>query len=270
MGWVFTIIIILILIGYFYNRNETSNKQKRSGSKGYAKWVGGGLGWAFGGPIGGILGFAFGKMFEDMESGVFSQEGITQQGDFKLSLLVLSAAVMKADGSVRKSELDFVRRFFVTNFGQASADQSILMLREIIKQDINLQEVSRQVGQFMDYPSRLQLVHYLFGIAQADGQLPPNEINTISTIAAYMGINPSDFDAIKAMFVKETNSAYKILEIQPEASDAEVKKAYREMALKFHPDKVSHLGDEVRKAAEAKFQEVTAAYEKIKKERNLK
>ncbi len=269
MGWVLTVIFILILIGYFYNRNDTSNKQKRRGSSGYAKWVGGGLGWAFGGPIGGILGFAFGKMFEDMQSGAYSQEGLTQQGDFKISLLVISAAVMKADGSVRKSELDYVRRFFVANFGQASADQSILMLREIIKQDINLQEVSRQIGQFMDYPSRLQLLHYLFGIAQADGQLPLNEVNTISAIAGYMGISASDFDAIKAMFVKETNSAYKILEVQPEATDAEVKKAYREMALKFHPDKVSHLGDEVRKAAESKFKEVTAAYEKIKKERNL-
>ncbi len=269
MGWFFTIIIILILVGYFYSRNESDTKSKKRGTKSYAKWLGGGLGWAFGGPIGGILGFAFGKMFEDMQAGTYAHPSNTLQGDFKISLLVLSAAVMKADGSVRKSELDYVKRFFVTNFGQSSAEESLLMLREILKQDINIQDVSRQIEQFMDYSSRLQLLHYLFGIAQADGQLPKNEVNTIGTIAAYLGISPSDFDSIKAMFVKDTNSAYKILEIQPEASDSEIKKAYHEMARKFHPDKVNHLGDDVRKAAESKFKEVTAAYEQIKKERSL-
>jgi len=270
MGWFLTIIIILILVGYFYGRNESVSKtKKKHGAKSYAKWVGGGLGWAFGGPIGGILGFAFGKMFEDMQAGTYAHPSNTLQGDFKISLLVLSAAVMKADGSVRKSELDYVKRFFVTNFGQSSAEESLLMLREILKQDINIQEVSRQVGQFMDYSSRLQLLHYLFGIAQSDGRLPQNEVNTISAIAAYMGLSPSDFDSIKAMFVKDSNSAYKILEIQPEASDSEIKKAYHEMARKFHPDKVNHLGEDVRKAAEIKFKEVTAAYEQIKKERNL-
>ncbi|MDD4373125.1 MAG: TerB family tellurite resistance protein [Bacteroidales bacterium] len=269
MGWFFTIIIILILVGYFYSRNDSSAKMKKRRRGGYAKWVGGGLGWAFGGPIGGILGFAFGKMFEDMQTGTYTYPERTLEGDFKISLLVLSAAVMKADGNVRKSELDYVKRFFISNFGQSSAEESILMLREILKQDINIQEVSRQIEQFMDYSSRLQLLHYLFGIAQADGQLPPKEVNTISTIAAYLGIGLSDFDAIKAMFVKDSNSAYKILEIQPEASDTEVKKAYHEMARKFHPDKVNHLGEDVRKAAEAKFKEVTAAYEHIKKERKL-
>ena len=270
MGWILTIVIILILVGYFYNRSEMVSSKKKKKSGGYAKWIGGGLGWAFGGPIGGILGFAFGKMFEDMQAGTYEHEGQTLQGDFRLSLLVLSAAVMKADGSVKKSELDYVKRFFINNFGINSAEQSILMLREIIKQDINIQDVSRQIGQFMDYPARLQLLHYLFGIAQADGQLPLNEVNLIRTIASFMGVSSSDFDSIKAMFVKETDSAYKILEISPESSDNEVKKAYRDMAIKFHPDKVSHLGEDVRKAAEAKFKEVAAAYEKIKQERNLK
>jgi DnaJ like chaperone protein len=72
------------------------------------------------------------------------------------------------------------------------------------------------------------------------------------------------------MFVKETDSAYKILEIHSSATDEELKKAYREMALKYHPDKVSHLGEEVREAAEKKFQTVTEAYETIKKQRGIK
>lgn len=272
MSWFFTILIIIIFIYYFYNKGSKKqldgSKKKRPG--GYGKWIGGGLGWAFGGPIGGILGFAFGRMFEDMRSGIYSQEGRTLQGDFKMSLLVLSAAVMKADGSVKRSELDYVKRFLVKNFGVESAESSVLMLREILKQSIDVQEVSRQIGSFMDYPSRLQLLHYLFGIAQADGSLPDVEVRLIATIAAYMGVSPSDFDSIKAMFVKETDSAYKILEILPTASDDEIKKAYRDMALKYHPDKVSHLGEDVHKAAEQKFKEVSSAYDKIKKQRAIK
>jgi DnaJ like chaperone protein len=71
------------------------------------------------------------------------------------------------------------------------------------------------------------------------------------------------------MFVKDTSSAYKILEITPDANDEELKKAYRRMAMKYHPDKVAHLGQDVQKAANTKFQELIAAYEKIKKERGI-
>ena len=78
-----------------------------------------------------------------------------------------------------------------------------------------------------------------------------------------------DFDSIQAMFYQDTTVAYKILEIAPEASDSEVKKAYRKMATKFHPDKVHHLGEEFQKMAEEKFKSVNDAYQQIKKERGL-
>jgi DnaJ like chaperone protein len=71
------------------------------------------------------------------------------------------------------------------------------------------------------------------------------------------------------MFVKDTDSAYKILEIEPNATNEEVKKAYKKMAVKYHPDKVSHLGEDVRKAAEEKFQNLNAAYNEIKKQRGI-
>ena len=71
------------------------------------------------------------------------------------------------------------------------------------------------------------------------------------------------------MFVREVDSSYKILEIEPNCSDEDLKKAYRKMAMKYHPDKVSHLGEEVKKSAEEKFREVGAAYEYIKKQRGI-
>jgi len=270
---VFVILIVFIIRGFIDSQSKISNqnlddKKKPKANNNYAKWIGGGLGWAFGGPIGGILGFAFGKMFEDMNKGSFEQKG-SMQSDFNVSLLVLTAAVMKADGSIKKSELDYVKAFYVRNFGQ-HAEQYIGMLREILKQEINLREVSMQVGQYMDYSSKLQILHYLFGISKADDNFHPDEVDIITRIAGFMGISATDFASIKAMFVKEVDSAYKILEIDSKASDEEIKKAYREMAVKYHPDKVSHIGDDIRKAAEEKFQEVNSAYEQIKRQRGIK
>ncbi len=250
-----------------YNRtNDPGQSYQRRRGRNYGKWIGGGLGWAFGGPLGAIIGFALGSAFGNNSNTEEYIGGTTQQRDFNVSLLVLSAAVMKADGSVKKSELDYVKRFFLTNFGQERAEKYILMLREILKQDIQVYEVSQQIGRFMDYSSKLQLIHYLFGIASADGSTHENEVDVISIIAKYMGISSSDFQSIKAMFVQQVDSAYKILGINSNATDEEVKKAYREMAKKYHPDKVAYLGEDVRKSAEQKLQEVNEAYEKIKKQ----
>lgn len=234
----------------------------------YTKWIAGGLGWALGGPIGGILGFVFGSMVDGMSSAVDTPTQ-TQEGDFSVSLLILSAAIMKADGKIVKAELDYVRSFYLRNFGEEKTARDMLLLREILKQDINISEVCLQIRRHMAYAERLQLLHYLFGIANADGLAHASEMQTISQISYYLGINASDLASISSMFFKDTNSAYKILEITPEATDEEVKKAYRKMALKHHPDKVSHLGDDVRKSAEEKFREIQSAYEDIKKQRNL-
>jgi len=245
---------------------------------GFGKWIGGGLGWALGGPMGAVLGFAFGSMFDKTSNeeeylnyqqhrGAHPQ---TQGGDFAASLLVLSAAVMKADGKVLKSELDFVKRFLHQQFGEEMAAEYLINLREILKQNISIREVAIQIGQFMDHSSRLQLYHYLWGIANADGQIPKEEQQLLKEIASYLRISSYDFESIKAMFIKNTDSAYTILEITPNASDDEVKKAYRKMAVKYHPDKVSHLGEKYRKAAEDKFQALNEAYEEIKKERGMR
>lgn len=279
MSSLLAVVAIFVIVLFLFNKvnktqrnngnEEPQPKNRRRRGNGYGKWIGGGLGWAFGGPLGAIIGFAIGSAFGNSSNTEEYIGGTTQQRDFNVSLLVLSAAVMKADGSVKKSELDYVKRFFLSNFGQERAEKYILMLREILKQDIQIYDVSQQVGRFMDYSSKLQLLHYLFGIASADGTTHDNEVDVISVISKYMGISSSDFQSIKAMFVQQVDSAYKILGIDANATDDDVKKAYREMAKKYHPDKVAYLGDDVRKSAEQKLQEVNEAYDKIRKQRGF-
>ena len=245
----------------------------------YAKWLGGGLGWALGGPIGAIIGFALGSLVDDTEIAVYKggnssagRSGMDPGGavsDFTASLLVLSAAVMKSDGIPKKSELDFVRTFFVRQFGEQKASQDMLLLREMLKRDIPIQDVCSQIKQFMPLASRHQLIHYLYGLSNADGHIHPSEISTIEQIAHYLGISVADMNSMKAMYYRDQDSDYKILEITKSATEEEIKKAYRRMAIKFHPDKVAKEGEEVQRAATEKFKKVQEAYENIKKRRGI-
>lgn len=247
---------------------SSSQSNKKGGGQGYGKWIGGGLGWAFGGPIGALLGFAFGSMFDGTKV-TRPAGGGAGSNDFVVSLLVLTAAVMKADGKVTRSELDFVKQFLVRNFGSQRAAEYVKMLGEIVKQNFNVQEMGMQIRQYMDYSSRLMLLQYLFGVAMSDGKAGNDEIALIDQISNYMGISSSDYASIKAMFIKETDSAYKILEVSPDATNDEVKKAYRELAKKYHPDKVAHLGEDVKKAAEEKITQLNAAYDAVKERRGM-
>jgi len=240
----------------------------------FAKWIGGGLGFVFGGPIGGLLGFFLGSVV-DGTSVRFEQTGgdrrvyRTTPGDFGMSLIVLIAAVMKADGKVVRSELDYVKRCFVSPFGPDTAQEALQMLRDLLKQEIPLRDVCMQIRQNMDYASRLQLIHILYKISAADNRFATAETNVIKSIADMLGITSTDYDSIRNMFVPATDAAYRILEVERTATDEELKKAYRKMALKYHPDKVSHLGEDFRKTAEEKFKAVNEAWDKIKKERNI-
>jgi DnaJ like chaperone protein len=238
----------------------------------FGKWIGGGLGWALGGPIGGIVGFALGSLFDNtgQSEQIKSTSGNkTQPGDFAISLLVLSAAVMKSDGKALKSELDFIKKFLIAQFGENEAKELLKVLNEIMKKDIPVYDVCIQIRDYMPVSARLQLIHYLYGISMADGEVSQSEVLLIDNIASYLNIPQNDTASIKAMYYRDVESDYKILEILPSASDDEVKKAYRRMAMKYHPDKVSGMGEAVEKSAAEKFKSLQQAYENIKSKRNM-
>ena len=232
----------------------------------------GGLGWVLGGPIGAIIGYSLAGFTGQPSNANYQYTSYpqTQPGDFIVSLLVLFGAVMKADKQMLKSELDYVKEFLSKQFDREQVKNFMILFKDITKQDYPLRDVCRQITRSMDHPSRLELIHILFELSQADGKIHLEEIKVIKTICRYLNININDFNSIQAMFVRNTLSDYKILGINKTATDNDIKKAFRTVATKYHPDKVGHLGDELRVLAEEKFKAVNDAYQNIKKERSFK
>ena len=235
---------------------------------GVFKWLGGILGFTFGGGIfGGIIGYAIGSLLEKKVKTEY--RGGEQQGDFMMGLLILTAAVMKADGKVMRSELNFVKEYFTKNFGNDNLQNRLDILRQLLDKNIDVYQTCEKIRISFPYATKLQLLHYLFGIAVADNDCTKAEKDLIERIANLIGLSQADYKSIEAMYFQVTDSAYVILQIERNATDEEVKRAYKRMCIKYHPDKVAHLGEEAQKAANEKFQEINNAYEQIKKERNL-
>ncbi len=254
----------------------------------FSKLILGGLGWSLGGPIGAIIGLAIASAFDkpaDTSRRINNDDdepryrkAETTTNDFMMSLLVLEAAVMKADGAPKRSELNVVKEHLRNIFSEEEALEALQLLKNILQQDIPVEQVTAQVRVRMTASARRELLYMLFSIAYADGEATTAELRLITRIAAQIGISRADTESIHAMFGAHTSTnqsqsidwAYKVLEITPDATDDEVKKAYRKMALRYHPDRVNTLGEEVMKRAEEKFRKVHEAYEAIKAKRGMK
>lgn len=262
-----------------------------------ARWIGGFLGFiAGGGPLGALAGYALGWLFEqgldnvngaqklyndaqqDSIGGEQQYEG--QRNSFLFSLLVLSAYVIKADGRVMHSEMETVRMFLRRNFGELSVQEGERILLNLFEQQKRMGAAAfqntiydscRQIARHMEYAQRLQLLNFLVLIAQADGSVPREELNALRDIASNLGLSEEDLNSMLNLQDSGSNleAAYSVLGIKPTATNEEVKAAYRAMALKHHPDRVASLGEDVRKAAEKKFQEINNAKEVIYKARGM-
>ena len=273
---------------------------------GLGKWIGGFLGFVSAGPLGALVGLFIGSLFDSMsdihilnDSGSQGYDGYQQGNDYQqtgysrqqqyegqrnsflFSLLTLASYVIKADGKVMHSEMELVRNFLRQNFGDIAVQQGEQILLKLFDHQKQVGEAAfqstirsacQQIAQNMDYSQRLQLLSFLVMIAQADGNVHPKEISAIREIGQYMSLSQQDIDSILNLRegADSLDAAYKVLGITKDATDDEVKAAYRKMALKHHPDKVATLGEDVLKAAEKKFQEINDAKDKIYKARGIK
>lgn len=218
------------------------------------------------------------------------------QDDINIALTVLIAAVMKADGDVRKSELDYVKNFLLRNYGEDRGKELLHVLRDLTKSDTNIDipGVCTQIKYNTNYDTRYHMVDFLFGLATADGEFHVSENNVLRSIANGLGINRTDFASIYSRHVNQSYNSYQsysggssnsyssrssspshtdpyaVLGISPTASDDEVKKAYRRLAMKYHPDKVEGMGEEVKKQSAEQFRKINEAYEQIKAIRGIK
>ena len=232
-------------------------------------WFSSILDLAFFGPLGGVVSYAAKSLFRATKK--VPMDTIRARNNFIASLLALTAAIMKVDGRATKSELAIVKQFFLRKFGPEIARQVLQMLRRLLNQDIPVGPVCVQIRANMNYSQRLALLHYLYSLAHADGVLHPAEDRLLGQFAREFGIQAADIRSIAAMFAPQADpdADYRVLEIPRSATDDEVRKAYRRMSMKHHPDKVAHLGAEFQKAATEKFQRVNAAYAAIKQARDM-
>ena len=251
------------------------------------KWagtlIGGGLGFALLGPLGGIIGAYVGSMMtgdnisttqqghpygQSRYSRAYSgrQSQRVGGGDFAIAMLTLFAYVAKADNKVKSSEVEYVKKYLIRQ-------DLMYLFKEILDKDYNIYDITRQVKANLNYNSRLEMLHILFGIAGADQNFSRKELNAIKEIANALGINENDYNSIRSMFIKKGSNleqAYEILGISSDADEQAIKKAYRKKATKYHPDKVANLGSEIKEVAEEKFKAINKAYKKIQDARGLK
>ena len=250
-------------------------------------WIGGFLGWITLGPLGGLIGALIGSMFGSDEgsgesSKLFSDEnGHTAEGNrnsFLMSMLLLASYIIRADGRIMHSEMELVRQWLRTNFGDVAAQQGDQILRRLFEASKqqgedqykkNIQDACLQISMNMEYGERLQLLNFMVMIAQADGYVDSTEVTALNEIAEWMQMPVSEIDSMLNLGKSDLESAYKVLGVSPDASDDDLRRAYRRLALEHHPDRVAALGEDVRKAAEKKFQEINEAKDRIWKARNL-
>ena len=256
------------------------------------KWIGGILGFMSAGPLGALAGIVLGGLFDNMLDAVNtpdSQQAFDygtstqhtnsgQRSSFLFSMLVLASYIIKADGKVMHSEMETVRQMLRQNFGETARMQGDEILRRLFDEQKRVGsqqfrqtvlECCQQLARNMDYSQRLQLLNFLVIISKADGRIDPSEVTSMKECAQWMSMSADEVDSMLGMGKDDLASAYQVLGVSPDASDDEVKKAYRRLALEHHPDKVAALGEDIRRAAEKKFQQINDAKERIWKARGL-
>lgn len=178
--------------------------------------------------------------------------------------------------------MEFVRQFLRVNFGEAAVAEGEQILLNLFEERKRMEQTDAmafkrtirdcgaQIAANLTYEERLQLLGFLVKIAQSDGNVCQAEIDALKEVTLAIGLSLKEVESMLSLRGDSLEDAYKVLEIEPTATNDEVRAAYRRLALKHHPDRVATLGEDIRKAAEEKFQLINNAKERIYKARGMK
>lgn len=238
-----------------------------------------------GGVVGGFIGFIIGYIIEEALSGklevknkAFFKETQYNYTPYQSNLLALISEVVKADGYINKEEIYYIKSYLLNQFGSIYSNIMLKTLKLNVDKSFDIEKVCSNLKQNLDLRERIKIVSFLYGITLQNGAINPNEKLIIQRIASYIGLSKQAYENIVAAKRRQNKSQnknnsrsitynpYQVLETSETASDAEVKKAYRKMVLKYHPDK-SEEEDEI---ANEKFNNISEAYHIIKQQRNIK
>jgi len=238
----------------------------------------------------GIMGLTIeGIILINIRSRTRRKIGFLGAGDEHLNIILYLAAYMvKSDGKIEASELYIIEKDLSQDYAPPFVKKYMEYVKKSMDKELSIKRICSVIVHEFDISSKIQLMNFLISIVVVDGWMTKKEMMALRQIAIAIRLPIKSFRSILAIHVyrlegeqkkykrvKRTSGisvggAYQILEISESASDKEVKKAYRRLAVLHHPDKVIHLGEEFQKAAKKIFQKVADAYEIIKKKRGFK
>jgi len=232
------------------------------------KLIGGVLG-SFLGPWGAAIGVGIGHQF-DKGAGQIQNTRMVLQVAFFGCL----AKMAKSDGQITQNEIRAVEQVIQgLGYTPQMRQAAIAIFREAKDDAHTAEDYISQLASVVQFNHQIAMTFLvaLHSVAQADGFIHPNERELLIQAERAFRLPPGSVDALlgtsKASAVEE---AYTVLEVSPDMSDLEIKKAYREKCIQFHPDKLASKGlpEEFMKYANEQLAKVNAAYDVIQKHRS--
>lgn len=193
------------------------------------------------------------------------QEFAAQQ-HFARHLCALFIEVARADGDLVRDEVRVVREYFAEQlrYGPEALELVRRYLKEHLARPPTLEDSAAACRDELPPSARLLLLDALYGLALIDGQLHRAEQDTLRRISQGLGLSDEQMRSVTARYFGDAQTHYTRLGLSPDASDADVKRAYRQLAAIHHPDRVAHLGPGAVEQASRRFQEIREAYDKIR------
>ncbi|MEA1972178.1 MAG: TerB family tellurite resistance protein [Candidatus Cloacimonadota bacterium] len=240
------------------------------------KLIGGSIGFMFAGPLGALAGAALGHSFDNKNRKLTGSKTDQIQMYFYVATFSLMAKTAKADGRVSEEEIAVINDFIKNNLklDEQGRDFAIKIFNEAKNNNVSFTEYAKQFKQVTQGKNELSqmLISMLFAIATSDNDFHAEEERIIFEIAQIIGVSSSEYNNLKASYVKDTEKYYKILGCSKNDSFEVIKKKYLKLVKEYHPDKIVSKGlpEEFSNFAKQKFQDIQEAYEIISEENNKK